>query len=70
GMERLVNLFNTQFQENSFRDPREISELVISDIDRHAGMAVQNDDITFITISCTTSPNIAQNTNLEPANLS
>jgi serine phosphatase RsbU (regulator of sigma subunit)/anti-sigma regulatory factor (Ser/Thr protein kinase) len=50
GLERLFNIFNEQVKNGQFRKPREISELILSDIDSHCGLATQTDDITFITI--------------------
>jgi serine phosphatase RsbU (regulator of sigma subunit)/anti-sigma regulatory factor (Ser/Thr protein kinase) len=53
GLERLLSLFDEQVRTDSFRDPAQISELILNDVDRHSGMATQADDITFITmISC------------------
>lgn len=52
GMERLLNLFREQVAINSSVSPKEVTALVLEDIDRHAGMAVQNDDITFIALKC------------------
>jgi serine phosphatase RsbU (regulator of sigma subunit) len=50
GMERLLSIFNEQVKNGQYREPGEISELVLSDIDDHCGLATQTDDITFITI--------------------
>ncbi|RKX30604.1 MAG: hypothetical protein DRP46_05070 [Candidatus Zixiibacteriota bacterium] len=50
GLERLIGIFNDQIQNGKLYDPKEISQLVLSDIDRHCGFATQTDDITFITI--------------------
>lgn len=50
GLERLCNLFNEKVVRSRTKDPRAISQMVMGDIDQHAGMAVQNDDITFITV--------------------
>jgi serine phosphatase RsbU (regulator of sigma subunit) len=52
GMERLLNLFRERIALNSSVSPKEVTALVLEDIDRHAGMAVQNDDITFIALKC------------------
>jgi len=50
GLERLIHIFNDRVYNGKYSDPREISLLVLSDIDRHCGLATQADDITFITI--------------------
>jgi len=51
GLDRLVEYFNEQISHNSLKTSAEISEDVLADIDRHAGTAEQNDDITFIVVT-------------------
>ncbi|UCD16899.1 MAG: SpoIIE family protein phosphatase [Candidatus Zixiibacteriota bacterium] len=51
GIERLQEFFEEQIAGNSDKSPSAITELILADIDRHSGAAVQNDDITFIIIS-------------------
>jgi serine phosphatase RsbU (regulator of sigma subunit)/anti-sigma regulatory factor (Ser/Thr protein kinase) len=51
GLERLLGLFGKEVTPTPCFEPKKITELVLNDIDRHAGMAVQNDDITFI-VAC------------------
>lgn len=50
GLERLIAIFNSQIHNGNYADPKEITRLILSDIDRHCGQATQTDDITFITI--------------------
>jgi serine phosphatase RsbU (regulator of sigma subunit)/anti-sigma regulatory factor (Ser/Thr protein kinase) len=50
GINRLLSIFDEQVTRNSYRTPREISDLILENIDRHCGLAMQSDDITFITI--------------------
>jgi serine phosphatase RsbU (regulator of sigma subunit)/anti-sigma regulatory factor (Ser/Thr protein kinase) len=50
GLERLLTLLGNEGSNNCGHNPQRISELILSDIDQFAGAAVQNDDITFITI--------------------
>ncbi len=50
GMERLLALFGERILDDNSANPKQISELILSDVDRHAGAAAQNDDITFVTI--------------------
>jgi serine phosphatase RsbU (regulator of sigma subunit)/anti-sigma regulatory factor (Ser/Thr protein kinase) len=57
GLERLTTLFNDKISPNNYSEPRQISEVILADIDQYAGMAVQNDDITFITI-CSVNYNV------------
>ncbi len=52
GMERLMTFFNDNVCGNSYLPPGRISELILEDIDRHAGTAEQSDDITFVLIGC------------------
>ncbi len=51
GLDRLVEYFNGQIATNSLKPPAEISADILADIDRHAGAAEQNDDITFIVVT-------------------
>lgn len=50
GLNRLLGMFNKYVRNNSSKNPKEISDLILSDIDNHCGLATQADDITFITI--------------------
>jgi len=50
GLERLIDIFNEQIHNGNYSDPKEISRLILTEIDRHCGLATQTDDITFITI--------------------
>ena len=65
GMERLTNLFNQKIANNDRGDPRLISELILSDIDQHAGGADQSDDITFLTICAIEEPTAPMKGNVE-----
>jgi serine phosphatase RsbU (regulator of sigma subunit)/anti-sigma regulatory factor (Ser/Thr protein kinase) len=51
GLDRLLALFGNEVSPETCFDPKKITELVLADIDRHAGIAIQNDDITFI-VAC------------------
>lgn len=55
GLERLIAVFNNQIHNGNYCDPKEITQMILSDIDRHCGQATQTDDITFITI-CSQEP--------------
>ena len=50
GLERLKGIFEEHVANRSIENPKEITETILSDIDRHCGMATQADDITFIVI--------------------
>ncbi len=50
GLDHLVALFDEKVIQMTANDPKEVSSLILSSIDDHAGMAVQSDDITFISI--------------------
>lgn len=52
GMDKLMTFFSENVCGNSYHSPARISELILADIDRHAGIAEQSDDITFILIGC------------------
>nr|MBN2278041.1 SpoIIE family protein phosphatase [candidate division Zixibacteria bacterium] len=51
GLERLLNIFKEQVRNGSTADPKQISEIILADLDNHCGLATQADDITFITVS-------------------
>ncbi|SYZ73201.1 putative Protein serine/threonine phosphatase with extracellular sensor [Candidatus Zixiibacteriota bacterium] len=50
GLPKLIELFNEKVEGVKTGGPAAVSSLILSSIDDHAGMAVQNDDITFITM--------------------
>ena len=50
GLEKLMSIFEERVAGNSRLGPKDISQLILDDIDRHCGLAAQADDITFITV--------------------
>ncbi len=65
GMEKLLAFFNERILEDECSNPKRISELILSDVDQHAAAAVQNDDITFITICSVDERAESQKENIE-----
>lgn len=51
GMERLIKVFDEQIAGQTFNDAKDISKIILDDIDRHCGMAAQADDMTFLIIN-------------------
>jgi len=64
GLDRLLNVFKGQLRNGSNPNPKQLSELILADLDSHCGLATQGDDITFITIS-SDMPNNKENSSIE-----
>jgi len=69
GLERLRAIFHEKVISNNFSNPKEISEIILQDIDRHCGLASQTDDITFITIYASPESGRAAQPGIETQNI-
>ncbi len=69
GLEKLMSIFEERVAGNSRLGPKDISQLILDDIDRHCGLAAQADDITFITVCSGSGPSPEKKPGIETRKL-